>query len=116
MAPGQIFSRENAVMGHISDLPRDVIWLILRHVMYADYFYPKHWICLRHLMNGGTRPMMFDLPVNNSDYLYLIHVVRRYARVSRQWLDVARSKMRRVTCENWTGWKFTNGAWTNFKP
>jgi hypothetical protein len=112
MGLGQISSREikQLDMGQFSDLPRDVIWLILRHAIYADYRYPENLI----RVICGLRSN-FSVPVDNADTRYrhsLIHVLNRYARVSQRCLSVIRSKLRG------TKWclDFVNNAWSNFKP
>jgi hypothetical protein len=90
-------------MGHISDLPRDVLWLILRHAIYAEYFY------YRDLMNEKHN---YVISMRRDRQKYLIHIVNRYARVSRHWLFVMRSKMQ--TRPDRDGWSFITGAWSDF--
>jgi hypothetical protein len=96
-------------MGHISDLPADVLWLILRRAMYVDCAHPSvlDSVIIR---DRGTLSLERTLKEN------VICIVVRYAVVNRRWLQIFKSKVRRF----WPGWKatqswkFVNGAWAGF--
>jgi hypothetical protein len=98
----------NVEMGHIADLPADVVWLILRHAIYNDY----------EIWNGGSWIMRvlkqsrlhgFSLPPFSSTG-GMNDIVTKYALVSRRWLSVIRSKVHPIYGQ----WKFVDGSWASF--
>jgi hypothetical protein len=104
-------------MGHISDLPADVLWLILRRAIYLDYTPP--WL-LNDIISGKNYRLSLgraslERASLGRDENYVIYTVRRYAIVNRRWLRIIGSKMRRLR-ESSTSWKFVKGAWANFHP
>jgi hypothetical protein len=104
-------------MGHISDLPADVLWLIFRRAMYVDYKYPYILDDVTRGGNGLEHTNNFSLVRGEKNTL--ICVIVRYARVNRRWLHIIASKIRLLPSPvtHWSPrWKFVNGAWADFQP
>jgi hypothetical protein len=96
-------------MGHISELPGDILWLILRRAIYADY---RHTFILDSIIREVDR----RLSLERDEAKTVICVVVRYAMVNRQWLRIIGSKMRRLPATFVPEWKFVKGAWADFHP
>jgi hypothetical protein len=92
---------KSVIMGQFSDVPRDVLWLILKHAIYADH--------LSHVIPYLVAGCKINLGLMTS---CLMNVIRRYAQVNQRFLSVLQLKIRRVGC----GWEFIDGAWSDFKP
>jgi hypothetical protein len=89
-------------MGHISDLPADVLWLILRHAIYADY---HEWF------DNLDRVIQGEDVVFRFGGHFMFCTLSRYGHVCRQWFRVVRLKMQGET----PGWKFVRGVWFNYE-
>jgi hypothetical protein len=100
-------------MGHISDLPGDILWLILRHAMYVDYRSPY---LLDDVIRDRNDPFEPNFSLVRAEETNLICVIVRYATVNRRWLRIIASKVRSMSPPGCLPrWGFVNGSWADFR-
>lgn len=85
-------------MGSFKDLPKDVVWLIIRQVIVNDYCKTFPGLDSRYF---ETLPFMTLTGM-------CAHLTAQLARVSRQCLNVIRSKCHRIS----VGFIFNKGSFS----